>query len=79
MEKVLIGGGCLLPLCLGASLPGRLGECVSDGGDEIGESWVAGGGVLPLKGLRPLDMLVCARVLCVLRGSSRLSGEELLL
>jgi len=52
VEKVLgigIGLLCALP----ALVPTRFGECVSDGGDEIGESCVRGGGVLP-RNCRPL-------------------------
>ena len=87
MEKVLGGAVCHLALGLGVSLTvtitGRLGECVRGGGDEIGESWVVAGGVLPLKGLlRPLGWSSCDCNLRVIREngglSPRFSGEELL-
>ena len=45
-----------------------------DGGEEIGESCVLGGGVLPRKGRRPLD-----GALRVLGGRSGLEGRGLLL
>jgi len=47
---------------------------VSGGGEEIGESWVIGGGVLPLKGRLPLGGARCDG-----RGGSGLEGRELLL
>jgi hypothetical protein len=47
---------------------------VRDGGDEIGESKVAGGGVLPLNGRRPRET-----GLRVGKGGSGLDGAELLL
>ena len=74
MEKVVGGGACLFGFCFAAATTGRLGECVREGGEEIGESWVLGGGVLPRKGRLPRDG---ARY----KGSagSGLEGRELLL
>lgn len=76
MESVLGGAGvgCFLDLGLDAARTSRLGECVRDGGEEIGESWLYGGGVLPRKGLRPLNGAPC-----VARGRGGLSNEALLL
>lgn len=71
----MLGRGAFrLGLCLAITMDGRLGECVSDGGDEIGESCVLGGGVLPRKGRLPRD-----GGLVVLDGKSGLDGLELLL
>ncbi len=76
VEKVLGGGACLFGFGLGfvATTAGRFGECVSDGGEEIGESCVIGGGDLPRKGRRPRGGARCTG-----RAGSGLDGRELLL
>lgn len=73
MEKVL-GGGAWRCGLRAVACTGLFGECVRDGGEEIGESCVLGGGVLPRKGRRPLD-----GALRGLGGKSGLEGRGLLL
>lgn len=81
MENVLGGAAGGLPLALVAGVTpvvpraGRLGEWVRGGGDEIGESWVATGGVLPLKRRRPLGWYSCDSNLCVVRDGGVLPSE----
>jgi hypothetical protein len=73
------GVGRFLDLGFCAIVTARLGECVKDGGEDIGESWVNGGGVLPRKGLRPLDGGLCKDINCVDCGKGGLAEEALLL
>jgi hypothetical protein len=73
---VLGGGGCLFGFGFGSTIAitSRFGECVSEGGEEIGESWVIIGGVLPRKGRLPRDGARCKG-----KAGSGLKERELLL